>query len=98
MPATQETTRVPAQGAIGQSPRRKEDGPLLTGAARFVGDVHLPGMLHAHILRSPLAHAEIAGIDVAPALAHRDVHAIFTAADLPRGIAPIPMRIYSHPG
>jgi CO/xanthine dehydrogenase Mo-binding subunit len=98
MSATRETIEVPAEGAIGQSPRRKEDGPLLTGAARFVGDVHLPDMLHAHILRSPLAHAEIAGIDAAAALAHPDVQAIFTAAELPPGLPPIPMRIYSHMG
>ncbi|MGH2884727.1 MAG: xanthine dehydrogenase family protein molybdopterin-binding subunit [Solirubrobacteraceae bacterium] len=97
MSATWETTGIPAQGAIGQSAPRKEDGPLLTGAARFVGDVHRPGMLHAHILRSPLAHAEIAAIVTAPALAHPDVHAIFTAAELPQGLPPIPMRMFSHP-
>lgn len=98
MSTTRETTEVPAQRVIGQSPRRKEDGPLLTGAARFVGDVNLPDMLHAHILRSPLAHAEIAGLNTAPALAHPDVQAIFTAAELPPDLPPIPMRMYSHPG
>ncbi len=98
MAATRERTVVPAQGMIGQSPRRKEDGPLLTGEARFVGDVHLPGMLHAHILRSPLAHAEIGRIDTASALAHPDVEAIFTAAELPPEVPPIPMRMYSHTG
>lgn len=96
MSATRERTSAPAEGAIGQSPRRKEDGPLLTGAAGFVGDVHLPGMLHAHILRSPLAHAVLAGMDTAAALAHPDVEAIFTAADLPSGLPPIPMRMFKH--
>ena len=44
---------------IGQSVPRLEDDALLTGAARFVDDIHLPQMLEAVFVRSPLAHAYI---------------------------------------
>ena len=43
-----------------------------------------PGTLHAAILRSPHAHAEIAGIDVAEALAAPGVAAVLIGADVKR--------------
>ena len=46
---------------IGAPIARKEDLRFLTGRARYVDDVKLPGMLHAAIVRSPHAHARIAG-------------------------------------
>jgi len=54
-----------AAGGIGQPVRRKEDERLLTGAGRYTSDVHLPGQLHAVIVRSPHAHARITAIDAA---------------------------------
>ena len=54
---------------IGKPVKRLEDPALLRGAGRFVDDIHLPGMLHAAFVRSPLAHAEIGGIDTAAAQA-----------------------------
>ena len=51
-----------AQG-IGASVRRKEDHRFLTGAGNYTDDINRPGQLYAYILRSPHAHAEIAGID-----------------------------------
>ena len=38
---------------------RNEDARLLTGRARFVDDVQLPGMLHVAFVRSEYAHARI---------------------------------------
>lgn len=61
---------------------RTEDARLLTGRARFVDDVHLPGMLHAAFVRSPHAHARIDAIDTSAALARPGVVAAYTAADL----------------
>ncbi len=81
-------------GAIGSSPLRKEDGPLLRGTARFVDDVSRPGTLHAYIVRSPLAHARILSTDVSAAEAGPGVHAVVTAADLPPTLQPIPMRMF----
>jgi carbon-monoxide dehydrogenase large subunit len=42
---------------VGASVRRKEDPRLVQGKATYVGDVKLPGLLHARFVRSPYAHA-----------------------------------------
>jgi carbon-monoxide dehydrogenase large subunit len=67
---------------FGQRIKRKEDPTLLRGDGRFADDIQLPGMLHAHFVRSSLAHAWITGIDTAEALALDGVVAIYTLADL----------------
>src|SRR5687768_9115533 len=46
---------------VGASLPRKEDGRFLTGRGQFVGDIRLPGMLEIAFVRSPVAHARIAG-------------------------------------
>ncbi len=61
---------------------RNEDRRLLTGQALFVDDVELPGMLHAAVLRSQVAHARIRTIDVSAALRRKGVVAVYTAHDL----------------
>ena len=67
---------------FGEPVKRNEDARLLAGRAQFVDDVQLPEMLHAAFVRSPYAHARLKSIDVAPALAHEGVVAVYTAADL----------------
>src|SRR5215813_11980594 len=71
---------------------RVEDPALLTGRARFVDDIKLPGMLHGCFLRSPYPHARIRSIHTAKALAMPGVHAVLTARDMPVRLAtePIP--------
>ncbi len=69
-------------GLIGASVARNEDARLLTGRARFVDDVELPGQLHVAFVRSDLAHARIARLDVDPARDHPGVAAVYTADDL----------------
>ena len=49
-----------------------------TGKATYTGDVHLPGMLYARVLRSTHAHAQIRQIDVSKALALPGVKSILT--------------------
>src|SRR5260370_1375101 len=61
---------------------RVEDARLLTGHGTYVDDIDLPGMLHACFVRSPVAHAEIRGIDTSAACAAPGVRAVFTAAEL----------------
>jgi hypothetical protein len=56
-----------ATGFIGRSVLRREDHRLLRGCGVFVGDLQLPGMLHAAIVRSDHAHARIVGIDTSAA-------------------------------
>ena len=72
---------LPPESLIGTSAPRVEDVPLLTGKGRFVDDIRLPGLLHAAFVRSPHAHARIAGIDTAAARALTGVHAVYTASD-----------------
>jgi aerobic carbon-monoxide dehydrogenase large subunit len=91
-------TAASASGVIGRSVHRKEDRPLLTGTGCFIDDLERPGALHAAVVRSPHAHARIAAIDTAPALACPGVVDVVTAADLPdRGIR-IPIRMYRREG
>ena len=66
---------------IGSPVRRIEDRPLLTGSARFVADLSLPHQLHLRVVRSPVAHGRITGIDTSRALSLPGVEAVWTAAD-----------------
>jgi aerobic carbon-monoxide dehydrogenase large subunit len=66
---------------------RTEDPALLTGQARYVDDIKLPGTLHACFVRSPHPHARIRAIDAKAALAMAGVHAVLTADDLPQRMA-----------
>ena len=65
-----------------QSVRRTEDLRFLTGHGRYVDDIAPTDALHAVFLRSPVAHAEIGGLDVEGARAAPGVHLVLTAADL----------------
>jgi carbon-monoxide dehydrogenase large subunit len=67
---------------VGTRVHRIEDARLLTGRGTYVDDVSLPGMLHAHFVRSPYARAAIRGIDTAAAMRAPGVHFVFTATDL----------------
>jgi carbon-monoxide dehydrogenase large subunit len=67
---------------VGTPVERKEDTALLTGQAKFVDDMSLPGMVWMALVRSPYAHARITGVDVTPALAHRGVIAAFSGEEL----------------
>jgi len=52
---------------IGQSPRRKDALEKVTGRAVYAGDVRLPGMLHARILRPPAHGAALKEADTSAA-------------------------------
>jgi CO/xanthine dehydrogenase Mo-binding subunit len=67
---------------VGHSVARVDGVDKVTGKAKFVGDIAVPGMLYGKILRSPYAHARIRAIDVKPAEALPGVFAVLTAADL----------------
>ena len=69
--------------AIGRPARRREDPRLITGRGRYSGDIRLDGLVHLAVARSPLPHARITSIDLAPAQAVPGVVAAWTAADLP---------------
>src|SRR5688572_12667739 len=69
---------------IGTSVRRPDVPGKVTGAARYAGDLSLPGMLHAKIKRSNIAHADIRRIDTTKALAYPGVKAVLTHLNVPR--------------
>jgi hypothetical protein len=65
-----------------QTMKRIEDADLLLGRGRFADDLPVPrGTLHAAILRSPYAHAELVSIDAAAALAMPGVACVVTGED-----------------
>jgi carbon-monoxide dehydrogenase large subunit len=61
---------------IGRAVPRREDERILRGEARYLDDLHRPGMLHAAFVRSPFARARIHGV-AAP-----DDVTVLTAAEL----------------
>jgi len=83
---------------VGQSAERREDRRFLTGSARYVDDIRLPGMLHAAVVRSPMAHARIVSIDAEAARALPGVAAVYTAADIGDDLKQIPLWITALPG
>ena len=69
--------------ALGKPVLRKEDPALLSGHGRYADDLAVPqGTLHAHVIRSPHAHADIVGIDVSAALEKDGVWAVVTGEDV----------------
>lgn len=72
---------------------RNEDERLLTGRARFVDDVQLPGMTHVAFVRSDYAHGRIKSVTVSDALARPGVVAVYTAADLGDYLKPAPLLV-----
>jgi CO/xanthine dehydrogenase Mo-binding subunit/CO/xanthine dehydrogenase FAD-binding subunit len=66
---------------VGRDVPRTDAIPKVTGAAQYVADMHLPGMLHAAVLRSPHPHARIVGIDTSAAASMPGVKAVLTGED-----------------
>ena len=67
---------------VGHSVPRVDGVDKVTGKAKFVGDITVPGMLYGKILRSPYPHARIRAIDATEAEALPGVVAVLTAADI----------------
>jgi aerobic carbon-monoxide dehydrogenase large subunit len=71
-----------AEPEIGKARLRKEDARLISGRTRWTDNLTLPGLAHMAILRSPMAHARITGIDTSAAKEMPGVFAVLTGADL----------------
>src|SRR5215475_321267 len=80
-----------ANSFVGSPIERIEDLRFLRGKGHYVDDVRPDGLLHAVILRSPVAHGRIRAIDRASALTRPGVRAVVTAADL-GNVPTIPLR------
>ncbi|HEX2111256.1 MAG TPA: molybdopterin cofactor-binding domain-containing protein [Gaiellaceae bacterium] len=82
MTQTAEATQEQAKRYVGGGVLRKEDPELLTGQARFIDDIALPGMLWVGVVRSPFAHARINGVDGSRALELPGVVAVLSGEEL----------------
>lgn len=78
---------------VGSAVERMEDARFLSGSGNFADDLAVEGMLHAAILRSPIAHARILAIDASAALAMPGIHSVITARDIGDVIPIIPLRL-----
>src|SRR5207244_9537950 len=63
---------------------------LLTGQGQFIADLVLPRMLHAVLVRSPLAHARIRAVDLDRARAAPGVAIALNGTDLLQMLPPVP--------
>ncbi len=89
------TERTPEAGGanigyrqIGRPLVRTDAPGKAVGKTPYAGDYTMPGMLHAKVVRSPLASARLKRIDVSAARALPGVICVLTAADLPDRLAP----------
>ncbi|HEX7442789.1 MAG TPA: hypothetical protein VF320_02820, partial [Acidimicrobiales bacterium] len=67
---------------LGNRVLRREDPALLTSGGTYVDDVDVPGATFVTYVRSTMAHARLAAVDVTEAESLPGVLAILTAADL----------------
>src|SRR5881296_971011 len=68
---------------VGRAVPRLDARDKVTGAARYVSDLALPGLAHARVWRSPVPHARIIETLTERAAAAPGVLAVCAAADLP---------------
>ncbi len=69
---------------IGKNTPQVNARAKVLGRAQYTGDLKLPGMLHAKVLRSPYASARIVSIDTSAAVGLPGVRVVLTGADAPR--------------
>jgi CO/xanthine dehydrogenase Mo-binding subunit len=67
---------------VGTSPIRKEGRAKVIGAAKYVDDITMPGMLYGATVRSTIARGLIKSIEFPPGIPW-DEFTIVTAADIP---------------
>ena len=72
----------PQRFGSGQTVRRIEDLLLVAGRGQYADDVTRPEQTHLVFLRSPYAHARIAGVDTRRGAGRPGVIAVLTGADL----------------
>src|SRR5690606_28338068 len=81
------TMKIDTQMAsVGKSVSRLESHAKVTGAAEYIHNLALPGMLHGKIFRSRVAHGRIRRIDTSLARAVPGVHSVVTGEDVLRVI------------
>jgi len=74
---------------VGARIKRVEDPRLITGEAKYLDDIQMPGMVYAAVLRSPHAHAKIKSINTDKAKVVPGVVGVFTGEDF-KDLNPLP--------
>ncbi|MET0484782.1 MAG: xanthine dehydrogenase family protein molybdopterin-binding subunit [Candidatus Rokuibacteriota bacterium] len=74
---------------VGAAMSPRETKKLVLGRGSYIGDLTVPGMLHAAFVRSPHAHARIVRIDADAASRQPGIAAVLTGHDLARLTAPL---------
>jgi CO/xanthine dehydrogenase Mo-binding subunit len=87
--ATNTMQDAPVGAQVGRSLPRLEARDKVTGRAEYTHTMRLPGMLHAKIFRSTVAHGRIRSIDTRAAKAVPGVHRVVTSEDV-RKVIPSP--------
>ena len=77
------------QRYVGAALSPRETRKLVLGRGSYVGDLSVPGMLHAAFVRSPHAHARLGRIDIDAARRAPGVAAVLTGDNLARMTAPL---------
>ena len=70
-------------GRVGESVRRIDAIPKVTGEFAYASDLFAAGMLYGHTVRSPHSAAQVKGISTAEAKGMPGVHAVLTHRDVP---------------
>ena len=86
MPQPEQVTSAAQSGPydwIGSSVPKVDALDKALGITQYVGDMQMPGMLHARIRWSGVPHAVIRGIDTSDAEKVPGVRAVLTAGDIP---------------
>lgn len=81
-----------AFSCVGHSVPRRDGREKVTGRAIYASDVVVPGMVHARVVRSDVAHARLVDVDVRAALEQPGVLAVLTGVD----VAWLPCPRYGH--
>ncbi|HKS85105.1 MAG TPA: hypothetical protein VJR71_06475, partial [Pseudolabrys sp.] len=76
-------------GQVGRSLPRLEAREKVTGCAEYTHILQVPGMLHAKIFRSTVAHGRIRSVDVGAARKVPGVFGVYTGDDV-RKVIPEP--------
>ncbi len=82
--APEQVVQAGAEQGIGHEVLRKEDRRLLLGQGQYVGDMRMPDMVEVAFVRSPVAHARIAGIEKPAGMEHL----VYTMQDM-QNVRPI---------
>jgi aerobic carbon-monoxide dehydrogenase large subunit len=82
---------------IGRSIKPDKSSRFITGSGMYVGDVRLPNMLHAALVRGLYAHARILGIDRKEALGLDGVVGVWSGQDIEGRISAFPGSFEIHP-